>query len=540
MRVIGAFALALALAACVKQEGVLRVVDGNVVEGAYVEPEAYAAFLRGAIAEERGEKEEALKAYAAAAALDPNDPEIWARIARVACLKDPSDHGSDAALARAFALDASYAEAWAVRAECAMARGDAAGAEAAARRAFDADRMATDLELLLARATDGGRAEATRDRLVVLTLAHAESVAAWRALAAWGLAHDDVALYARALAEIARRAPLDRAKIATAVKVFAGDGEIAIARTLAAAVVDAASADGFGATSDEVVARLAVDAAIVAGDVERARLRATRTHLGLERAAGRAALLGAANVARDLALPVVAADPHARGAAMALAAVAGERGDLEALRAAFVGLKRAAPGRVPAECLVAFARTVARVVSDEEATRTIASTAHDAVVAGDALAAPVAVELTARGVFPEAELPLDAAIELAARRMQPPPDAALGGTHAQPAPTDARHELLALALARPASPRATELAKRLARVRDRDPLVAVAHARMALARSEAPDAAPLLARDPGDPLVAAAALDLATKRGDAATAARARATLIATARTPAERARTAQ
>jgi hypothetical protein len=302
--------------------------------------------------------------------------------------------------------------------------------------------------------------------------------------------------------------------------------------------VDAASADGFGATNEELVARLAVDAAIVAGDVERVRLRATRTHLGLERAAGRAALLGVNDVARELATPVVAADPHARGAAMALAAVAG--GNVDALRAAFIGFKRTAPGRVPAECLLAFARTVARVVSEEEGTRTIASTPHDAIVADDALVAPVAVELAARGVWPESELPLDATIELAARRMQPPPDAALGGTHAQSAPTDARHELLALALARPESPRAAELAKRLSRVRDRDPLVAVATARIALARNEEADASKLLARDPGDPLVAAAALDVATKRGDAATAARARATLIAIARTPAERARSTQ
>ena len=161
---------------------------------------------------------------------------------------------------------------------------------------------------------------------------------------------------------------------------------------------------------------------------------------------------------------------------------------------------------------------------------------------GDAVVAPIAADLAARGVLPESELPLDAAVELAARRMQPPPDAALAGTPAAPAHLDARHELLAFALARPDAPRAVELARRLARVRDRDALVAVAWARVDLAHDAAASepAAHLLARDPGDPLVAAAALDVATKRGDAATAARARAILATVARTPAERARSAQ
>ncbi len=545
---IASLAGALALG-CAKQDGVLRVVDGRVVVGAFIEPEAYAAFLRGAIAEERGELQEALKGYTDAVRYDPNDAEIWSRIARVLCVIRPGDPQSDAALARAFDIDAEYAEAWAVRAECAMARGDAVGAETAARRAVEVDRVATDLQLLLARAANGSRGDAMRDRLVALTLAHAESVAAWRALAAWARAHEDVALYARALAELARRTPLDRASLATATTMLAGDGEIVAARALAAALVDAASGDGFGAPvarSQPIVARLAVDEAIVAGDLERVRLRATRTHLGLEATAGRASLLGADDIARDLAAPVVAADPRARGARMVLAAVAGGRGDAAAVAAAFEGMRGArgvdASITVPAECLLAFARTLARASSDEDATRIVASTPHDALLPGDAVVAPIAADLAARGVLAESELPLDAAVELAARRMQPPPDAALAGTPTAPAHLDARHELLAFALARPDAPRAVELARRLARVRDRDALVAVAWARVDLAHDAAASepAAHLLARDPGDPLVAAAAFDVATKRGDSATAARARAILSAVARTPAERARSAQ
>lgn len=530
MRLIVAIVAGALAVGCFKQEGVLRVVDGRVVEGPFIEPEAYAAFLRGAIAEERGELRDAMTAYVEAARADPNDPEIWSRIARVSCVVDARDRAADAALARALSLDPEYSEALAVRAECAMARGDAAGAEEAARRVLAVDRTSTELELLLARATGSRGGVATRDRLIALTLAHGESVAAWDALAAWARTHDDVTLYVLALAELARRAPFRRGPIAAAAVTLAGDGDLAAARALAAALVDAASSDGLAiASSRPIVARLAIDEAILAGDLERTRLRATRSHVGLEEAAGRAALFGMDTLARDLAAPVAAADPQARGARLVLAAVA--RGDAAALRAAFDGFARGRASEVPAACLLAFARTMAGAISDDEAARVVAATPHATIVQGDAVEVAVAVDLAARGVLVDAELPPDGVVELAARRERPVTAATS---------LDARHELLALALSRPESPRALELARRLARVRDRDALVAVACARIELARGDAADPARLLAHAPADPLAAATALDVAVRRGDGATAARARATLSALARTPAERARSAQ
>ena len=47
-------AAAPGLAGCGAEPRVVRVYDGRIVEGRYVSPEAYAAFLRGVLAEESG------------------------------------------------------------------------------------------------------------------------------------------------------------------------------------------------------------------------------------------------------------------------------------------------------------------------------------------------------------------------------------------------------------------------------------------------------------------------------------------------------
>ena len=547
---LGLLAIASALG-CAREPGVSRVVDGRVLDGAYVEPQTYAAFLAGAIAEERGDLKEAAHAYGEAARRDAGDPEIWTRIGRVLCVMNAADRGADDALRRAFDIDASYAGAWAARAECAMARGHTEIANEASARASLAEPAAIDLQILWARASVaplGARADAGRDRLIALTLVHANSTAAWEALASWARTHGDVALYAHAMTDLARRAPQKRDALAAAATALAGEGEIVAARAIAGALTDAGSASGFGAPLAQrhaLVARLAVDDALVSGDSARVRLRATRTHVGLEQAAGRALVMGRRAIARELASQLVAADPSAVGARMVLAA-AQENLDASALRAAFDGVGAVgAESITSAECVLGFAALLGDFLSPALAARVVASVAHEPLLAGDSLVTPFAVELAARGILAETELPLDGAVELAARRGEPPPPAALEPTAATPSPVDSRHEYLAFAMARPDSPRARALGDRLARVRDRDALVAVAWARVELARADSAAAPPpagssaasLLGFDPADPLVAAAALDCAKRRGDVAAAARARANLSAHARTPAERAR---
>jgi len=88
-RAVVAFALALGaspLACGASSDSVTRLVDGRTVVGPFVPGDAYAAFLRGAIAEEQGRLGEALAAYDQVLAIDPTDPEPWARAA---------DSGSD-------------------------------------------------------------------------------------------------------------------------------------------------------------------------------------------------------------------------------------------------------------------------------------------------------------------------------------------------------------------------------------------------------------------------------------------------------------
>src|SRR5690606_41056062 len=55
---------------CVGGAPVVRVYDGQIVKGRWIPPEAYAAFLRGALAEESGDLRGALAAYERAASED--------------------------------------------------------------------------------------------------------------------------------------------------------------------------------------------------------------------------------------------------------------------------------------------------------------------------------------------------------------------------------------------------------------------------------------------------------------------------------------
>ena len=183
---------------------------------------------------------------------------------------------------------------------------------------------------------------------------------------------------------------------------------------------------------------------------------------------------------------------------------------------------------------LAFAREATRALGAEDARALLARvprepTLHD--VDGDALLAPIAVSLVAAGAIDASELGLNAPrrARRAPRRAAP---ASLEGL-------DARHRLLVLARTAPTSADALLLARDLSPQRARDPLVAVAFARLALAG--APHVtAPLeaLARfDPADPLVAAAALYLALHAHDATAIPLAKKRLAAVASTLAERAK---
>lgn len=143
-RLLALLVSAGACAACTHPMSVERAYDGDVLQGRYVSPEAYAAFLRGALAEAGHRPHDAVQAYAEAARRDRASPEPWTRIAHIQCVSESKDvAAADRALDRALALDPGYARAWEVKAECAGARGDVAGQRAAAARAVQLDRRAT-------------------------------------------------------------------------------------------------------------------------------------------------------------------------------------------------------------------------------------------------------------------------------------------------------------------------------------------------------------------------------------------------------------
>jgi tetratricopeptide (TPR) repeat protein len=535
--------MALMVASCAGRMEVARVVDGRMVEGAFVPPEAYAAFLRGAIAEERGELAEALGAYSEAAAHHQDDPEVWTRIGGVRCALNPRDPKAEESFKRALGQDSDYAPAWAARARCALSRGESQVAARDAARAVAADAMAVEPQVMLARAErESQTTHAARDRLLALTLLHGSSQASWDALAAWARSHGDAALAATALARIAVLAPSRRAELGARAVELAGEGELSAARSLAASILDSegdrsSGGEGPAAAASPLLARLAVDEALVRGSAESARRRASRAHLGLDLVAGRALVLGDARLARLLAEPLAAADPRAVGARMVLVVAALEQGDRPLLSPGVAAGARD-DAKVSPEALLPFARALARVASVEAARRVLETTPHDVLLAGDPVFTPLVVDLAASGALDDGALPLDARIELAARRLEAPP--------MFPSPSedaarllDPRHRLFALALTRPLDWGTAELARHLASAASSDPLIAVAFMRIALAHGASSDPAMLnkLAKlNPADPIIAAAVLDLAEKRGDVEAIAPARARLTALARTPGERA----
>ena len=215
------------------------------------------------------------------------------------------------------------------------------------------------------------------------------------------------------------------------------------------------------------------------------------------------------------------ADPEDAAARLVLAACGG--GDV-ARTASDV---RRHGARASAAALVAFGVAAVRAASPEDVRATLAAIVHDPIVAGDDRVMRPAVELASRGVLDASALPADGLVEVAVLRG----DASNEGlSMPDRRALDARHEYLALALTDPRTPRARELGHRLAGVAAFDPIVAAASGLMLLATGAPIDpaaAGALLQRDPADALLAATALRLAKKTGDADIASRARAALAA-------------
>ncbi|HEX3772446.1 MAG TPA: hypothetical protein VHV30_16325 [Polyangiaceae bacterium] len=518
-----------ALPACAPAPLVERGYGARVIEGHAIEPEAYAAFLEGAMIEAAGDERGALAAFDRAARLDGLSPEIWTRIGAARCALDPRNPYTGDAFGRALALDATYAGLYAAKARCAAARNDPAAERDAADRAAALDPSADGARALLARAGSAVRDPTTRDALVALTETARDRVAAWTAAAAWASSHGDVPLWALALETTVKIAPARRDAVASAAEDLAGAGQMTFARAVAAAAADAGDAPLTSA--HPLAARLALDEALARGEAGPVRLRATRVRVSLEEAAARAWIAGQRDLARDLVTPVVRTDAGALGARMVLAACDGNVATVAAeLRRAGAGadasIGAGAGARASGAAVVVFGMAMGRGTSAREL-RSLLDAAHATIVAGDDRVVRRAVELVSRGALDPAALPPDGIVELAVLRG---PASGEGASLPGARSLDERHEYLALAVTDPKGTATRDLGARLGPIAAGDPIVAAAAA-LAQVGSGAPidagAASRLLNLDPADPLLAAVALQVATRTGDADAATKARATLTA-------------
>jgi len=552
---VRALGLALALAAvpaalgCAGGSKVTRVYDGRIVEGSFVPAEAYAAYLRGVLAEEAGDLRSALSAYELAAREDDEDPEPLTRVGEVRCKLDPKSAGADDAFARALRIDRTYAPALAAQARCAAARGNPAEGAAMLEKIAAEDRTSPSLEALFIRLaaerTDSAADRRARERAIALTLASGDDPVAWDALIAWGRGKSDGELLARGLEGLLRAAPSRSREVEAGALELLGIGHAALARRVAAQLADAPAELGTAATvHDPTVARLAIDEAILAGDAERVERRATRGHVARSEVAARALILERQELAGRLARDVLAADPSAGCASMVLATLAARDG--KASDASDRGRGKAPSDRPAAACVLVMAERLAALGGTESARVWAQRVAPAPMAPHDPVTGPLAVDLAARGVIDERGLPLELRLELAARRREPPP--AVDATALDDHVVDAKHALLWHLLVDPNGTPAKTLLSRMYGAADRDPIIGFALARAALAGAPgAPgksDAwAPVLraiAASPSHPLLLAVAVEIAKKGGRAEDVPPARTRLLAVAQTPAERALAAE
>lgn len=398
-------ALGPGFVACGAEPRVVRVYDGRIVEGRYVQPEAYAAFLRGVLAEESGDLKAAVAAYAVAVDEDEDDPEIMGRIGEARCKLDPKDALADRAFDVALKRDPASASALAAKSRCALARGRTDIALELARRGSAQDPGNVALEALVVRAEAGRTDGFARERAVALTLAHGENPVAWDALIVWSRAHHDAQLVARGLEGLLRAAPARSVEVEQGASALLEGGELALAQHLAAALTDAPRELGVVGPRDPLVARLAVDEALFRGDRAVAVARATRGHIALAEVAARAMLLDKRELAASIAAFVTDADPGASGAVMVKAALASSGAGAGKARADVLARITDQP---PELCALVFADRLATAAGVDVARQWLARITRTPMTARDPLGGPLARDLAARGVLPMADLATEA------------------------------------------------------------------------------------------------------------------------------------
>jgi tetratricopeptide (TPR) repeat protein len=298
---------------CLKGPSVAREVDGRAIDDRWIAPEAYAAYTEGVLLEESGDLRNAALAYERALEED-GAAEIWARLGAVRCLVDA--RSSDKAFGRARSKAPELFDVWLADAACALERGDTARAQVSAFRAaaLAPDRVDVSL-VVVATLLRAGARDAAVAWLRAARLAFPE---------AEGLGRAPETIFGDP--SVARLLPASlRAPLAARSPSAAANPGMAPAGTASPAVTEASSpaaASLRGGAARRAMALAALDDAIGRGEGDEARRAAVAAHVGLSVVAIRAAELGRAELARDTAELVLAAEPTNTEARVAMLAAA--------------------------------------------------------------------------------------------------------------------------------------------------------------------------------------------------------------------------
>lgn len=330
-------ALLLALPTACSKPVVMRSAGGQLYEGRFIHPRAYEAYARGALAEAEGRLEEAQRMFGYAADLDEDGPEPATRLGAVLCKRGQRDEAM-AAFATATEVDATYAAAYRERARCDLSHGEIEAAVEASELAAILDPDDEDAALLHVDALEKARKLDAAARLLVARLmtAHPSRALIARLEALAQAAGDDALLHLAARAR-------DRAQ-------------------LRGAAATAQAPDPAPPRS-----RLDIDAALRRGDLTAARSLATRAKTSQGEIALRAAALGRTELAREQGTLVSEADPRDASALVALIVAADASRSLTALAAASDAARALASGGASPLARLLLAETLARRIGAEAA-----------------------------------------------------------------------------------------------------------------------------------------------------------------------------
>ena len=219
---------------------VVRVVDGEPREGAFVSPYAYEHFLRAELAAARGDDASAAESYELAR-LGPSDDALVAARQAEALDRLGRVERADAVLAEAHALDPASEAVALARSRIAERRGDL---ELALREAVRASELAP-------RSTEAWRRVATllagTERAPEVLARLGDDALALRARLAIALARGDAREAEAALEALSRVTPVGRGELARTIELALAEGRVMLASHLAERLVE--GPDGFAASA---------------------------------------------------------------------------------------------------------------------------------------------------------------------------------------------------------------------------------------------------------------------------------------------------